>query len=411
MELLYTLLVLLVLTRIFGEIAERVGQPVLVGELVSGILLGVVVRSFSSHFPVLSNLTDDHVFRAITDLGIFFLMLYAGLELRPRDMANASGRATLVAFGGMALPLACGVGLGVAFLPRSDAFIPQVAFLGVALAITAVPVSAKVLLDLGKLRSPIGSVIVSAAVLDDVLSLILLAVLTALLETGGMPGPASVGLLLLRVALFFAVTWVVGRFAMPRLGRWIGRARIEELEFSFLLVVALAFSVLAEALGMHFILGAFAAGLFFGRSTVDEGEFEKVERRVSGITKGFLAPVFFASIGLHLDLSAVRQVPAFLGLLILLAVLGKVVGAGLPAYWSGMSRRESLAVGVGMNARGAVELVVADVALRAGLFSMPEPTPEIVKSLFSAVVIVAVLTTLLTSATMRPLLVERTART
>ncbi len=112
------------------------------------------------------------------------------------------------------------------------------------------------------------------------------------------------------------------------------------------------------------------------------------------MTHGFLAPVFFASIGIHLEASAVLETPVFVALLVLVASLGKLLGAGGPAFRTGLSRREALAVGVGMNARGAVELIVADVAFRAGLFQAPDPIPPIVSSLYSAVVVTAVLTTL-----------------
>ena len=121
-----------------------------------------------------------------------------------------------------------------------------------------------------------------------------------------------------------------------------------------------------------------------------------MKKRTSAVTLGFLAPLFFASIGMHLDLSAVRQIPVFLALLIIVAFLTKLVGAGLPAYLVGLSKRDACAVGVGMSARGAVELIVADIALHAGLFDKPDPPPAIVANLFSAIVIVAIVTTVAT---------------
>jgi len=401
LEILYILLVLLIVTRIGGEIAERLRLPALVGELVGGIVLGAVVASYSETFPVLADLTDNEVFSAITDLGIFFLMLLGGIELSPRSLAKSSGSGLAVGLGGLFLPLAAGFGLGWMILPASDVRVAQSLFLGTALAITAVPVAIKVLMDLDRLDSPAGRLIVSAAVFDDILSLILLAVLTGVIESGELPDALSLLGLLGQVVLFFVIATALGRLGFPWFARIMKRAKVEEFEFSALLVAALAYAVLAEALGMHFIIGAFLAGLFFSRRNAGSKVFEDVEGKLSGITTGFLAPVFFASIGLHLDFSALATIPWILIGVIVIAILGKLIGAGLPAYFAGIGTRDSLVVGTGMSGRGAVELIVADIALRAGLFSQPEPVPQVVASLFSAVVIMAVVTTLFTPIMLR----------
>jgi Kef-type K+ transport system membrane component KefB len=171
-------------------------QPALVGELLAGVALGVAAGHFHEALPVLSGLPESEVFGAITDLAIFFLMLLAGLELRPRELVEASGR---------------------------------------AIAITAVPVSVKVLMDLGQLKTRLGQTVVSAAVFDDVLSLILLAVLTAVLRTGALPDAWALLQLVDKVALFFLIAWLLGRHVLPRLGRLIRKARAEEFELSSLL--------------------------------------------------------------------------------------------------------------------------------------------------------------------------------
>jgi Kef-type K+ transport system membrane component KefB len=176
----------------------------------------------------------------------------------------------------------------------------------------------------------------------------------------------------------------------------------EEFEFSILLVVAFGFAVIAEALPMHFILGAFAAGLYFTKRAMDTDVFKGVQSRISGITTGFLAPVFFASIGLHLDVAAFTSIPLFLAMLIVAAVSCKLIGAGLPAYWIGLSGKDSLIVGVGMSGRGGGGVDNCRYRpLRAGLFSHPDPTPAIVANLFSAIVIMAVVTTLMTPIGLR----------
>jgi Kef-type K+ transport system membrane component KefB len=395
MELFYILLILLVATRTFGEIAIRMGHPALVGELISGIALGLLIRSFPETFSIMKNLGHDEVFNAVTDLAIFFLMLLAGLEMHPRELVESSKGALAVALGGLLLPLATGLGIGYVFLPPSKFLHAQAMFIGTAMAITAVPVTAKVLMDLKILDSPPGKIMVSAAIFDDIMSLILLAVLTALIQTGQIPDPLTLALLAGKVLLFFILTVGIGMYLLPKISKLSQVSLSEEFEFSLLLMVTFGFSVLAEFLGMHFILGAFTAGLFFTRRSMKAELFEGVKNRVSGITTGFLAPIFFASIGLNLDPSAINAIPFFLLLLTVSALVCKLVGAGLPALWVGLSRRDSLMVGIGMSARGAVELIIAGIALKAGLFSQPEAAPPVVSHMFSAIVIMAVVTTVL----------------
>lgn len=401
MEIFVVLLIILIITRTFGEIVARLGQPPLVGELLSGIVLGIVIQMLPDTFPIMKHINQNEVFTAITELGIFFLMLLAGLEMQPRDIVQSSKQSLIIAVGGMLLPLLAGVCLGWIFLPPSQFFAAQVLFTGTALAITAVPVAVKVLMDLNKLDSQSGKVIVSSAIFDDVLSLLLLAVLIAFIRTGRLPSMAALLSLTGQMVLFFGVTIGIGIFLLPRLEKLLKISITKEFEFSLLLIVALSFAVFAEVLHLHFILGAFIAGLFFTKRTLASQIFETVKNRVSGITTGFLAPIFFASIGMRLDLSAVETIPLFLLLLIAAAVFGKLLGAGLPALWMNRSWKEGLVVGTGMNARGAVGLIIADIALRQGLFSHPDPPPPIVSSLFSAIVIMAVSTTLLTPIALR----------
>jgi Kef-type K+ transport system membrane component KefB len=406
MEILYILLVLLVSARACGEFAIRLGQPALVGEIVAGIAIGMLIRKAPHLFPVMADINSNHVFTAFTDLGIFFLMLSAGLEMQPEDLAEASASSAAIAAGGMLLPLGAGGVLGWAFLPDSEFKIAQTLFIGVAIAVTAVPVAVKVLMDFKKLDTRLGAVVVSAAVMDDIMSLVLLALLTALIRSGSLPGGMELLLIAGRILLFFALVLISGKFLLSRIAALFRMSASEEIEFSILVAAGLGFAVAAEWLSLHFLLGAFAAGLLFTRRTASAELFESVQHRVSGISTGFLAPIFFASIGLNLDVSAVGSIPLFLSLLLLAALIGKLGGAGLPAYLTGRTWRDSLAIGLCMNARGAVGLIVADIALRQGLFDHPQPVPPVVANLFSAVVLMAVATTLATPLGLRRVLRE-----
>lgn len=401
MELFYVLLVLLIVTRVLGVVMHRIGQPPLVGEILGGVILGAIISQFSDTFPVLSGLPDNEVLQGITDLSMFFLMLLAGIALKPKELASSSGKAFIIALAGFIVPLGTGVALAWAFIPSSPYKFAQTLFVGTALAITAIPVAVRVLMDLGRLDTETGRTIVSAAVFDDIFSLILLTILVALLQTGNVPSAGELLVLGLKIGVFFAVTAVFGTYVFPYFGRWLIRVRVEELELSGLVVLALGYAVLAEVLGLHFIIGAFVAGLFFSRRVADAETYRAVEGKISGLTTGFLAPIFFASIGLHLDFTAVQQAPVFLLSLIAVAFFGKFFGAGLTAYALGYRRTSATALGAAMSARGAVELIVADVALRANLFARPDPPPPQVSALFSSIVIVAVVTTFVAPIIMR----------
>jgi len=394
MDLFLVLLILLALTRALGEIAHRLGQPALIGELLAGVALGMVVAAFPQASPLLATLPENEAFRAFTDLGIFFLMLLGGVELRASELAKVSKRGFVVATCGLVLPVVVGFGVAWQFIPASEYRFAQCLFVGIALAITGVPVSIRILMDLGKLETDVGRTIVSAAIIDDILSLGLLAVLTSLLGTGRLPDLLGIGKLIGEVGVFFAVTMLAGRLFVPRIGRLISSLQTSDQEFSLLVIAALAFAVLAEGLGLHFVLGAFAAGLLFERRVAGKKAYNAVRRRLSAVTMGFFAPIFFASVGMQLDPAAALHIPLFLVTLLLVAFVTKLIGAGLPARLMGLNRRDSVAVGVGMSARGAVELIIANIALQAGLFTRPEPTPLVVQHLFSAIVIVALVTTI-----------------
>lgn len=404
MDLLYVLLVLLLVTRACSELAVRFKQPALVGELVGGVLIGISATTMMDSSAAIATLDTDETFQAVLDLAVFFLMLLAGIETRPRELAKASGTAVPIAIVGMCAPLLLGFGLGWWWLPESGWKVAQCLFIGVALAITAVPVAVKVLLDLGQLQSRVGQVVIASAVIDDVLSLILLAILTSVISTGESVTIESIARIAVSVGLFFFIAWLAGRYALPAAGRFVRRLTLEHADFSLLLIFGLALSVLAEHLEMHFLIGAFAAGVFFTRNVVGEELHEKLKSQTEALTLGFLAPIFFASIGIHLNVAAIAEAPMFLFLLLLAATLGKLVGAGLVSRIVGFSNRHSLAIGAAMNARGAVEIIIADIALRAGLFNHPDPTPPAIDYLFSAVVIMAIVTTLTSPIMLRRLL-------
>jgi Kef-type K+ transport system membrane component KefB len=398
MRFLYLILVLLVITHLFAVLARRLRMPAIVGELVAGVALGLALSRYREQLPLLWDLTSGDAFAALVNLGMFFLMLLAGIRMEPLDFSRTSGSAPFVALGGMVVPIVSGTALGLVMLPDSPFKLLQSLFLGTALAITAVPVTIRMLMEFNKLDTPVGMTIVAAALWDDLLSLFLMAFLVAAISNGEIVSAdlSSVLLLLGKVALYFLVTIPVGFYVFPWIGRYFKYLRIPEVDFSMLLIGALAYAVFAEFMGLHFIIGAFLAGLFFFPEETGQRIYDRVEQQTSGITSGFLAPIFFVSVGFNLDLIALSTIPVFVALLIVIALLSKFLGSGLPAYLAGLDARDSAAVGVAMSGRGAVELIIAGVALQAGLFAHPEPTPPIIEGLYSAIVIMAIVTTVVT---------------
>lgn len=409
MDMLFILLIFLFLARSLGELANIVGQPALIGEISAGILIGLFARHYAEIFPFLSHISENNAFTLVTDLAIFFLMLEAGLEMAPKELTSSSLKSMSVAFFGTVLPLGLGLALGSYYIPDSPYKLAQVFFVGICLAVTAVPVTMKILADIGQQHTSLGRLIASAAIYDDLLSLFLLAALTGVVSTGKIITFEQITLIIGNAAIFVVITVLIGHFFYPRFwNQTFYKFKGRQFDFSILLLFGLAFSALSEFFGLHFIIGAFVAGLFFVTPKIVSSErHEDLKKAISGVTDGFLTPIFFVSVGLRFSFEAIWEFPTFVALLIFMAFIGKIVGCGGAAYFAGFKRNEAFAIGFGMNARGSVELIVVDVALRAGILTNPVPTPPLVSQLFSAVVTMALVTTLVTPFALKRLLQEK----
>lgn len=383
-------------------------MPALLGEILAGVIIGLSLQHAVNGPSFLLGLSQDSHLQVLTELGIFFLMLLGGIELKPRELLSVSLPALAVAVCAMLLPMAGGMALAWQWLPDTHLRSTQALFVGVALAITAVPVSVKVLMDLGCLHTRLGNLVVAAAVIDDLLSLVVLSVLTAMIRTGEMPSGIELWILAGQIGAFLMIVVAVDKFLVPRIWPWVTRIPVDEMPFSTLMILGVSLAVVAHLLGLHFIMGAFAAGLVLQSELVGEPAYRDLHLKVSAITKGLLAPLFFASIGMELDLSVVWTEPVFVFLLLLIAISGKLLGGALPARAFGFSKRESWAAGMAMSARGAVELIIAGIALRAGLFDLGDQATSITENLFSAIVLVAVVTTLLAPIGLR-LIIKKSA--
>lgn len=405
LEIFIGFMIILVVARFFGELATRVRLPSILGEVGGGIILGIAVLAWPGEVPILGDITSDRAFLTFIDMGIFFLMFTAGIEVTLGQLVKASGQGIPVAIGGVVVPLAMGIALGMIFVPDSNIWATQVLFLGVAMAITAVPISIRTLMDIGALNTRPGHVLVDAAVLDDIIGIILLSVLVGMVQTGNSPSISEIAPLVATAIGFLVLAGIIGYTVLPFVDRLLLKVRGPEMHFTIILVFGAPLAFLAEFMGMHFMIGAFVAGVLVkDRLKKSEAIVEEVSDKLKGVTNGFLAPIFFASRGLHIDFAAFQLALPFTLTLIGFAMASKLIGCSIPARLTGMNLRESLAVGIGMSGRGGVELVVASVALEAGVFSQPTPVPPVVAAMFSAVIFMAILTSLIAPIGLRLLL-------
>lgn len=398
-------IVVLVVARLGGELGVRLKQMSFLGELLAGIVLILVVNQFPD--PLSSSflaIRDGEVFKFIIDLSILFLMVMAGMEMNVEELSKASKAGVVIAAGGVILPFFLGFGLGWWLIPASSYKFIQSFFLGTTLSITAIPVTTRIFMELGQLNTRLGHTVIGAAVIDDVIGLILLSILLGLLKAGQSPSAAYLGLLVLKGGLFFGGVIALGRLAMPQIASRLWQARSTEVAFTVVLIFALGLGLLGEYIGLHFAVGAFLAGLFVEETAFGSKAFDGIKERVSGITLGFLCPLFFASAGLHFSLASIAPGWYFILLIIVAATVGKILGCGAIARLLGFSGRESLTIGVAMNSRLMVELIIATIALKAGLFSHPVPVPPVVNAIFPGVLLMAFTTSVASSIILRRLL-------
>ena len=366
-HLLLTLVAVIVATKLLGEVAQRLGQPAVLGELIAGVVLGGSVLGLLN--------PSEPVIASLSELGVIVLLFEIGLHTDLRAMARVGPAALTVALVGVALPFALGYGGALAVgVPTVPALV-----CGAALTATSIGISARVLSDLGRLDTPEGQVVLGAAVIDDIIGLVILAVVAGV-GTGG--GVTALGVTRIAgVALgFVALAVVGGSVAIPPLFRVIERVQTSGTLGLAALAFAFALAALAASAGSAMIVGAFAAGLVLHPTP----QRDAIERATTSVGQ-FFVPIFFASVGAAVDLRALASPQALLvgGLLIVVGVAGKIA-AGFAPWWF---RGDRLLVGVAMVPRGEVGLIFAQMGLASGAISPGE---------FGAIMLMVLATTLVT---------------
>jgi Kef-type K+ transport system membrane component KefB len=386
---LLILVLVLLGAKLAGELASRLGQPPVLGELLVGVLLGNLVLAGG---PDLGPLARNEAFEVFAELGAVLLLFQVGLEATPREMLAVGGRATAVATVGVVAPMLLGIGLGVLTLPGQSWML--YAFLGAMLAATSVGITARVFKDLDMLQSPAARIVLGAAVVDDVMGLVVLAVVSGFITAAGSAGTLgiiAIAVIIAKALLFLAGALVIGSFLSPRLFRSALALRSVGVVQTLSLSLCFASAYLAPKAGLAPIVGAFAAGLVL-EEVHFEGQVRRGERPLHETLEPLIAlfvPAFFVRMGMLVDLSSFLQgrLLGFAALLTLAAVLGKLV-CGLAAPRT----IPRLIVGFGMLPRGEVGLIFAGIGMQLSLGGQPVVDART----YAAAVLMVVVTTLAT---------------
>ncbi|HVS77185.1 MAG TPA: cation:proton antiporter [Steroidobacteraceae bacterium] len=386
------IIVLLVTGRLLGELLSRWGQPPVMGQLLAGIVLGPSVlghiapaaqSALFPHAPQQRAMLD-----AVAQLGVLLLLLLTGMETDLAVMRH-SGRAALsVSLAGIALPFLCGVVaielLPAAMLAKPDSRLLLALFIGTALAVSSVKIVAVLIRELGFIRRTVGQVILAAAIIDDAIGWVFVSVLLGLAQHGGID-MGIVARSVLGTLAFLAFSITLGRRLVFHLIRWTNDHFVSELPvITVILVIMGAMALATDLIGVQTVLGAFVAGILIGESPILT---RHIEEQLRGLIVALFMPVFFGLAGLSTNVASLAR-PDMLLLtagLIVVASVGKFSGATLGGRLAGLTNRESLAVGCGMNARGSTEVIIASIGLSMGLIN---------ESFFTAIVVMALVTTL-----------------
>ena len=373
-EFLLIIAVILLSTKVFGLLSERVHMPQVVGALIAGIILG----------PSVLGLVEETDFLLKTsEIGVIILMFMAGLDTDIEELKKTGLASFVIALIGVLVPLGAGTLLYLGFFPDpSDPLhLLKAVFVGVVLTATSVSITVETLREMGRLKGKVGTAILGAAIIDDIMGIVVLTLVSAM--TDPTVNPISV---LLRIVAFFVLVVVVG-LIMYRLFRvmtkeWGNHRRIAIYGFAFCLILSF---VAEHYFGIADITGAYFAGLIL--CNIMEAR-EYINKKMTVLGYMIFSPIFFASIGIKTELDGMTaSLLVFSVALLMVAILTKIVGCGLGAKIMGFTWSDSLSVGLGMVSRGEVALIVAQKGAQSGLVD---------SSLFPPIVLVVIVTTLIT---------------
>ncbi|ALV21933.1 cation:proton antiporter [Carnobacterium antarcticum] len=359
-------LIILLAAKLAGQVSIRLGQPSVLGKIIIGIVIGPAMLGW---------IQDTEILKVFSDIGVLLLMFLAGLETNLTDLNKNKKSSLFVAAGGILFPIVGGFVGGYGY----GLSIAESIFLGLILSATSVSIAVQTLRELGWLQSREGSTLLGAAVIDDIVVVILLA-----LDMSFFMGTnVNLFVLLVEKILFFVISLLISKWLVPTFIGLFSKLKVTESLLSGSLIVCFAFALFAEYLGVAGIIGTFIAGIAIGQT-----EYKKeVESKIESIAYGIFVPVFFASIGISVSFIGLSNQIVFTLVFSVIAIASKFVGAGLGARLSGFNTHSSMGIGAGMVSRGEVALIVIAMGLENQLIPVVYYTPMI---------IVVIITTLVT---------------
>lgn len=394
--LMFALGIILLASRLGGAIARRLNQPRVLGQLIVGVLLGPTVLDIL-HWGVLQGVDLQHTIKEFAELGVLLLMFNIGLEVHLSELAKVGKVAVFAGVLGVVTPIVLTM---VVVMPLGNVAWQPALFAGVTLAATSVSISAQVLLELGYLRTKEGNALLATALIDDVLAILAVS-LTLVLASPASSGEGDVGTLVIIVAQmagYIIIAFLIAWYVLPRAMEWIQKRPELSQAYGvpiFALIVALLFGWSAEYFGgVAAITGAFIAGV--GLSNLSSRNIKHdIEQTMSHLAYVFLVPIFFVDVGLETDLSTFPSEAIVLTVaLLIMAVISKVLGAGLGARMGGFTNWEALRVGICMISRGEVGLIIISIGLSNNMIQSDS-------SLYAALFMVILLTTVFTPPMVR----------
>ena len=391
LNVLLELMVILLAAKLGGDFFERFSQPAVLGELVIGMLLG---NAHLLGLDVFEPFKHDLTLEILSEIGVIILLFEVGLESSIKEMMKVGMASFMVAIFGVVAPFFLGWAVGYWFLPNESIYVHI--FIGATLTATSVGITARVLKDIGKIQTKEARIILGAAVIDDILGLVILAVVAGIISAvnsgGGGISSAQVLWIISKAILFVVGAIVIGSIVMPHYFKFAIKLKVKGVFLSFCLLVCFLLAYLAGKIGLAPIVGAFAAGLILDRVHFhqfrERGE-HSIEELIAPIST-FLVPIFFVRMGMLVDLTTFAQgeILFFAAVMTIVAILGKQA-CSLAIFDKTTNR---IAIGLGMIPRGEVGLIFAGIGAKL----MLEGHPVVTSSTYSAVVIMVIITTLVT---------------